>query len=467
MKKALIIIIAAVALLIAGTAAAAIGYMNSADYKSDKLPENTIINGIDCSNMTYDAAEDKMADSWNKHKVIVTGVMDEQLAVFADFGCKYDIADQIRNIKKDNLVAAGLNHYLDLPLDVHIAMKVTETGKDFEKEVKKSEFLVGGNVTDSQNAYVDLEDPEFPIIDEVYGTKPNLDKFFGDLVKCIETGDMMLKYDKNNYLSIPEIKSDDRELLAYQKYCKKFLSQKIIYEFGDDIYRISATELQKMFKDDMSGNVNDKAVAKFVSKLAKEYDTAGEKLHIKSLTGKEFDVNGGTYGWIIDQDGEAKQLKKDLESHKKVRREPVYLQKGEGKYSHSIGKTYVDVDITLQKVNYFKDGKRVFKCDCVTGNEIAGHSTPTGLYYLNSKSRNITLVGGGKKGSKGYYESPVSYWMPFIGQSIGLHDASWRSTFGGTIYKTAGSHGCINLPPDKAGELYDILEIGTPVIVHH
>ena len=84
MKKALIIIIAAVALLIAGTAAAAIGYMNSADYKSDKLPENTIINGIDCSNMTYDAAADKMADSWNKHKVIVTGVMDEQLAVFAD-----------------------------------------------------------------------------------------------------------------------------------------------------------------------------------------------------------------------------------------------------------------------------------------------------------------------------------------------------------------------------------------------
>ena len=82
-------------------------------------------------------------------------------------------------------------------------------------------------------------------------------------------------------------------------------------------------------------------------------------------------------------------------------------------------------------------------------------------------SRNVILRGGGKKKSKTYYESFVSYWMPFIGGSYGLHDASWRSNFGGDIYIYSGSHGCVNLPPAKAGELYKMVSVGTVVIVHY
>ena len=61
------------------------------------------------------------------------------------------------------------------------------------------------------------------------------------------------------------------------------------------------------------------------------------------------------------------------------------------------------------------------------------------------------------------YKTPVTYWMPFNG-GIGLHDASWRSKFGGTIYQTSGSHGCVNLPPASAATLYDLLYKGIPVI---
>ena len=56
--------------------------------------------------------------------------------------------------------------------------------------------------------------------------------------------------------------------------------------------------------------------------------------------------------------------------------------------------------------------------------------------------------------------------MKFTNSNIGLHDASWRSEFGGEIYKTNGSHGCVNLPKDKAYELYDLISVGTTVIVH-
>ena len=55
--------------------------------------------------------------------------------------------------------------------------------------------------------------------------------------------------------------------------------------------------------------------------------------------------------------------------------------------------------------------------------------------------------------------------MPFNG-GIGLHDASWRSKFGGDIYVRGGSHGCINLPKNKAAELYNRIQKGCPVVVH-
>ena len=52
------------------------------------------------------------------------------------------------------------------------------------------------------------------------------------------------------------------------------------------------------------------------------------------------------------------------------------------------------------------------------------------------------------------------------GNSYGLHDASWRSRFGGNIYTYNGSHGCVNMPRSEVSKLYNMVEIGTPVYVH-
>lgn len=81
------------------------------------------------------------------------------------------------------------------------------------------------------------------------------------------------------------------------------------------------------------------------------------------------------------------------------------------------------------------------------------------MFYLNSKQRDSVLIGED-------YASPVSFWMPFIKNDIGLHDASWRDEFGGEIYKTGGSHGCVNLPYYVAKAIFDNISPGCPVIVH-
>lgn len=120
--------------------------------------------------------------------------------------------------------------------------------------------------------------------------------------------------------------------------------------------------------------------------------------------------------------------------------------------------TYVDVDIANQTMNYYKDGEVVLSSSCVTGNPNEGNSTPKGKFVVRTKIPGKYLVGP-------TWNVWVDRWMRFTG-NCGLHDASWRSKFGGNIYKSDGSHGCVNLPSDVAYSLYDMIDIGTAVIVH-
>ena len=125
----------------------------------------------------------------------------------------------------------------------------------------------------------------------------------------------------------------------------------------------------------------------------------------------------------------------------------------------------MEVDLARQHVYYFRDGAVVWDAPCVTGNVSKNYTTPDGVYSIYSKERNRVLRGKMVNG-KPEYEQPVSYWMPFNG-GIGLHDANWRGSFGGSIYKTNGSHGCVNLPPSKVPALYDMVKVGTIVVCHN
>ena len=103
---------------------------------------------------------------------------------------------------------------------------------------------------------------------------------------------------------------------------------------------------------------------------------------------------------------------------------------------------------------------------CVTGNLSKDYDTPPGIFPLTYKERDRVLRGAKRADGTYEYESPVSYWMPFNG-GIGLHDANWRSSFGGEIYKTSGSHGCVNLPPSAVPALYEMVYKGMPVICYY
>lgn len=127
-------------------------------------------------------------------------------------------------------------------------------------------------------------------------------------------------------------------------------------------------------------------------------------------------------------------------------------------FGADVGNTYIEIDISEQHLWFVKKGEVIVSTPVVTGNNNS-MDTPKGIFSIRGKSRNVSLVGAG-------YVSFVEYWMPFIGSSYGIHDASWRSSFGGQIYKGNGSHGCVNTPYDAVKKIYNNVSVGTPVVIH-
>ena len=119
----------------------------------------------------------------------------------------------------------------------------------------------------------------------------------------------------------------------------------------------------------------------------------------------------------------------------------------------------MEINLTAQHLYMYKDGKLLVESDFVSGNLARGWGTPAGTYPLTYKQRNAVLKGEN-------YRTPVDYWMPFNG-GIGMHDAKWRGAFGGSIYRTNGSHGCINLPHSVAKTIYENIQSGIPVICYN
>lgn len=212
-------------------------------------------------------------------------------------------------------------------------------------------------------------------------------------------------------------------------------------------------------------SVDAAKVADYVQGLRNKYDTPAGTQTWQSADGTAKSIKTD-YGWHIDQAKETEALIANIQSLQSVTREPVYASRAAQTEMPQWGKTFVEIDLSSQHVYFYQDGNCVWDSKCVTGTATdPDRATPTGVFALKYKQRDRVLRGRiDPKTGKPSYESPVAYWMPFNG-NIGLHDANWRSSFGGNIYLKSGSHGCINLPPKNAKTLYELITPGTVIVV--
>ena len=435
------------------------------EYSSRYFLGNTVINGVDCSKMTVPEAKEALTERWNAHdfKVEKDG---KRIGEIRDLDLTYDIEGKLKKIMNQPLYERVFRYLTKKKEEAAIAMTAAGESDGFQKQIRSMDFLNRKYKVKTRDAYVDLSNRKFRIVKEVQGDNVDKDRFRKAVLQSIASGRFTLEYKAEDYYQKPGVRSTDQKLKEYRTYCRENLSQIITYRFYNRGYTLTPQDLASMLTvKDGKRLVSEKAVEKFVRRLALHYDTLGARRRFSATYKGIITVSGGSYGYFIDQKRECAALIQDLKKGKDVSRKPKYGQTPyyTGGGINDIGSSYVEIDIANQHLWLYQRGRVVVECPIVTGSLRGGYGTPRGVYYLVYKAEDVNLRGRNSDGTK--YNSPVKYWMPFY-RDYGMHDASWRSSFGGSIYRTGGSHGCVNMPRSSAAILFARITAGYPVVVH-
>lgn len=257
----------------------------------------------------------------------------------------------------------------------------------------------------------------------------------------------------------------------------EMLATNVTFKLGDSVAgTLDAATLSQWlsFDETLSPVLDDNAVTTWARQLASNMNTVGTTRTYTRPDGKQITVGGGTFGWTVDEDALVQSVR-DAVTNKQTGDIQVptstegdtYAGPGQRDWG-----AWLEADLTEQMARYYDaNGNLLWESHIITGLPNGERDTPTGVFKVNGKARNITLVSRNIDPETGEpeYESPVDYWIAFKGSSYGFHDASWQSAASfenPNAYKSVGSHGCINTPHDKVEQLYNMISVGTCVIVH-
>lgn len=223
--------------------------------------------------------------------------------------------------------------------------------------------------------------------------------------------------------------------------------------------------------DDLSVTLSQDAITTWAKgDLSAKTDSVGTARTYTRPDGvQESVVAGGVYGWSINGAEAAQDIYNDIMAGSPTTLElPCYSSAATYNPGGQDWPTrFIDVNISDQHAIFFdSDGSVIWEADVVTGQPNLNRSTTQGTWTITNKQSPSTLVGPNDESGNPQWVSHVDFWMGVVGNLMGFHNAPWRSSFGGDIYLTNGSHGCINLSYDDAEKLYSLCNVGDVVIIH-
>lgn len=439
-------------------------------YFTDRFFEGTWINGVDCSQKTAYEVEQLMAEKLSEYSIEVSSRnIAAQTIRGEDIDYQYMSTGEILQLLKKQKPyewIRGLYEQKSYTVSENVGYNKTL----LQEQLKSLNCAQAENQVEPENAYVAFQDNQFVIVPETEGSKLNIKEAYKLLDAAVEANEASIDFSDNQdaYVSA-EVTQDDPALQSALEACNNYTKASITYTFGDQSTTLDGNTIKDWLQFDEKGqlvwddNSFQQHVADYVAQLAATYDTVGTEREFQATSGRTVYVSSSVYGWKIDQAAETAQLSQEIQSGTQTTREPVYSQTANAYGVNDLGNTYIEVDLSEQHMYYYQDGENIFESDFVSGNmSYADRQTHAGIFTLYYK-KSPDVLRGGQKGTANYYEQPVQYWMPFDG-GIGFHDADWRDEFGGDIYLTSGSHGCINLPPENAEVLYDLIQYDVPIV---
>ncbi len=459
-KKALVAT-AAVTCGLAVAAAAAYTYL-SLQYRDVFFP-NTVINGLDASQKSVEQVKQMIDDGMKAYTLTLEerGGASEQI-VGDEFGLHSEYDGSLERLLADQEPLRWGLHWMEGT--EHTIETMIAYDKDQLAAVVDGLACMDESKTQlPSDAYLSeyRDGVGYEIVPEEGGTRVVPEKVHESVADAIMNLKNRVSLEEEGVYARARITAEDPALIAEAEKWNQAVNVTVTYHFGEQEEVLNGDTIHTWMAENEEGalELDEDKVAEYVDQLAVSYDTAYQPKTLKTATGETVTITNGNYGWRINRKAEAAALSEIIRSGNSQEREPVYSQTAASRGETDYGNTYVEINLSAQHLYYFVDGQLLVESDFVSGNEARGMGTPGGAFPLTYKQKNAVLRGPG-------YASPVTYWMPFNG-GIGMHDASWRGSFGGRIYKTNGSHGCINLPRSAAKTIFENISSGVPVLCYH
>ena len=443
-------------------------YLGAAVFFMSHFLVNTTVNGKDFSGKTAADVEDYLKEQVADYELTILEQNNVSDVISGtDISLTYKENSQVEDaLDAQNQLLWIVSLFAKSSADVTIEVEYDEAA--LQERIENLQ-AVTAEQTDPVSAHPEYDGNSFVVAEEQYGTKVDMETLTAKIEQYITefnpTLDMM---DEECYV-MPAYTSDSPEVQAACDEMNSYLKASITYPMDESIV-VDKQLISGWITYDAEMNVtfNEDAVREWMREFGSKYDTVGTSRTITTPTGKTAEVSGGTYGWIVDEAAETENLINSIKNGEVAEREPAYKQTAASHGAQDWGNTYIEVDIAAQHMWYIVDGSIAMESDVVTGLPADGRDTPTGVYSILYTERDSTLKGEVDPATgKPSYETPVAFWMPFTWQGHGFHDATWQSSFGGSRYQTNGSHGCVNMPYDKAEQLFGMISAGTPVVVHN
>lgn len=423
---------------------------------------HTMIGGEDMGYKTPMEVEELLYSRMNDYVLEIYGREDaEDVIVPTEIDMHFLIDDALIKIKKEQrpewwILGFFQEHHYSFP------WKAVYDKEALERRIGELVFFQAINIRSPKDAYITYsnKEKEYVIVEADPGTQIEKEKTEKAIEEALEALERKIDLEEKGCYKVAKIEEENKILAGAKDKANKYMQSEITYNWNGSEVFVDADMIHDwVIIDGNTVRLDEEKIGEFVAEQAQKYDTYGKNRIFHTTDGREIELKSGAYGWKTDRDAEKEELIRNLQKGEAVKREPVYSYTAAQPGDKDIGDTYVEIDLGKQHLYLYVEKKMVLESDFVSGNASRGWNTPAGVFGLTYKTKNAVLRGPG-------YETPVNFWMPFNG-NIGMHDATWRSSFGGEIYLTNGSHGCINLPYENAKIIYEYVYTGFPVVCYY
>ena len=432
-------------------------------YYSSHFPHAITANGKSLGEMTVEEAEKVFTDDIDAHSIVLKEKEREETVSASAIHTVIDVGSQVQDLfdsldprlwftnmfgEKDTTLT------LDVSYDKEAMTGLVDSLECFKKE----------NIVAPKSTYIQAGETEFEIVPEVLGNTVIKKRLIAAIEESLATCKTSIDLVEEDIYKLPKYYAKDEVVIKARDTANKYTHGTIVHDFtyATETIDYNTTKDWIIISKDFKTELSSSLVGDYVESLGNKYNTMGSARPFTTANGNKINVYNGDYGWRIDFKKEKKKLIKEIKSGKDVNRKPIYSYTAAIQTKETdIGDSYVEVNLAAQELWLFVDGDCIMNTSVVTGKP--PHVTYSGVYGITYKKRDDYLEGYNADGTP--YRSHVEYWMPFNGNQ-GLHDASWRDSFGGNIYKTNGSHGCVNCPTWAAATLFKYVDENFPVIIY-